>query len=67
MTGAQPRWPESTRAVSSIGSPRPSWVSRGDRNRAWPPNCAIPTSKDTRVRVEDFSKIMPSVRFFSGS
>ncbi|MNZ54299.1 hypothetical protein D3C78_721970 [compost metagenome] len=27
----------------------------------------MPASNDTRVRVEDFSKIMPSTRFFRGS
>ena len=52
---------EITRALSSMGSPRPSWVSRGDRNMALPPNCAMPASNDTRVRVEDFSKIIASV------
>ena len=48
----------STRAVSAIGSPRPSWTSRGERKCAVPPNWVTPTSKDTRVRVEDFMKIM---------
>ncbi len=52
---------DSTRAESSTGSPRPSWVSRGDRNTLAPPNWVIATSNDTRVRVEDFSKIMPRV------
>ena len=52
---------DSTRAESSIGSPRPSWVSRGDRKMLAPPNCVMATSNDTRVRVEDFSKIIPSV------
>ena len=51
---------EMTRAVSSTGSPRPSWVSRGDRNMALPPRCAIAASKETRVRVDDFSKTMAS-------
>ena len=46
---------------SSTGSPRPSWVSRGDRNTLAPPNWVIATSNDTRVRVEDFSKIKPRV------
>ena len=30
-------------AVSAIGSPRPSWISRLDRNSAWPPICTMPT------------------------
>src|SRR5436305_1469622 len=61
-----------TRAESAIGSPRPSWMSRLERKRAWPPICTMPTSKLTRVRVEDFSKIMPrllsakAVRYFLG-
>src|SRR5690606_37790940 len=33
----------------------------------WPPSWIMPASKDTRVRVEAFSKIIPSTRFFSGS
>ncbi len=57
---------EMTSATSSIGSPRPSWVSRLDRNSAVPPSCAIPASKDTRVRVEFFSKIMARVLPLSG-
>ncbi|MDT4861157.1 hypothetical protein FQZ97_957510 [compost metagenome] len=56
-----------TMAASPIGSPRPSWVSRGERNIAWPPSWIIPASKDRRVRVEAFSKIIPRTRFFSGS
>ena len=54
-------------ALSPIGSPRPSWVSRGERKIAWPPNWIIPASNDRRVRVEAFSKIIPRTRFFSGS
>jgi len=56
-----------TMAQSPIGSPRPSWVSRGDRKIAWPPSWIMPASKEIRVRVEDFSKIIPRTRFFSGS
>lgn len=56
-----------TRAVSSTGSPRPSWVSRGERKIELPPNCAMAVSNETRVRVEDFSNTMPSTLFFSGS
>ncbi len=48
--------------MSSIGSPRPSWLSPVARWTAWPPSCAIPTSNETRVRVDGFSKIIPSVR-----
>ena len=43
-----------------IGSPRPSCTSRGERKRACPPSCHAPTSKDTRVRVDDFMKIIAS-------
>ncbi len=57
---------EMTLAESSMGSPLPSWVSLGDRNRALPPNCAMPASKETRVRVEDFSKIMASTLLGKG-
>ena len=32
-----------------------------------PPNWIMPVSKETRVRVEDFSKIIPSTLFFNGS
>jgi hypothetical protein len=46
----------STRAVSFISSPRPSWISFDERNIASPPNSRMPTSKDTRVRVEDLEK-----------
>ena len=56
-----------TRALSPIGSPRPSWVSRGERKIAWPPSWIIPASKDRRVRVEAFSKTMPRTRLFRGS
>src|ERR1051325_11029667 len=59
---------ESTRAVSAIGSPRPSCTSRGDRNKASPPSWYVPTSNETRVRVDDFMKIIardfPASGFF---
>src|SRR3989440_10787742 len=48
-------------------SPRPSCKSLGFRNRACPPSCVIPTSNDTRVRVDDFSKIIARLRPRSGS
>src|SRR5690606_30772315 len=35
-------------------------MSRGDRKSACPPSCQVPTSKDTRVRVEAFMKIIAS-------
>ena len=57
---------EITRATSSTGSPRPSWVSRVVRLIAVPPSCCMPASNETRVRVECFSKIIASVRSCSG-
>ena len=57
------RYRESTRAVSCTGSPRPICKSRADRKSAEPPSCAMPTSKETRVRVEDFWKIIPPSLF----
>ena len=57
----------STRAVSLMGSPRPSCMSRSERNSARPPSCCMPTSNDTRVRVEDLVNIMPSVLPLSSS
>ena len=51
---------EMTRALSSMGSPRPRWLSRGDKNIACPPSWYMPASKETRVRVDDFSKIIAS-------
>src|SRR3989440_2237229 len=47
-------------------SPRPSCKSLGFRNRACPPSCVIPTSNDTRVRVDAFSKISGGLRPRSG-
>src|SRR5919206_5091006 len=35
-------------------------MSRGERKSACPPSCHAPTSKDTRVRVDDFMKIIAS-------
>ena len=57
---------EITRATSSIGSPRPSWVSRVIEVIAVPPSWCMPASNDTRVRVDCFSKIIASVRSRSG-
>ena len=50
---------DSTRAVSCTGSPRPIWEPSAPSTTAYPPSWLMPTSKLTRVRVEDFSKIMP--------
>ncbi len=53
--------------VSSIVSPLPSWVVRISRYIACPPNCVIPTSKETLVLVEDFSNNIAKVWFSSFS
>src|SRR6266550_952036 len=42
-------------------SPRPSWVSVRPSMMVWPPSSRMPTSNDTRVRVDGFSKIWRSV------
>ncbi len=42
-------------------------MSRGERNMDVPPSCAIPASNDTRVRVEDLSKIIASILPRSGA
>ena len=55
-----------TRALSSIGSARPSWLSPVVRFTTEPPIWYMPASKLTRVRVEAFSKIIASVRSTSG-
>ena len=47
--------------MSAIVSPRPSWVSVRPSMIVWPPSSRMPTSNDTRVRVEGFSKIIASV------
>ena len=57
----------STRAVSLIGSPLPSWMSFEDRNIMEPPSSRTPTSKDTRVLVDDFVKIIAQVCPANGS
>jgi hypothetical protein len=54
-----------TRALSSIGSARPSWLSPVVRCTTEPPSWYMPASKLTRVRVLAFSKIMASVRSLS--
>ncbi len=55
-----------TRALSSMGSARPSWLSPVVRFTTEPPIWYMPASKLTRVRVEAFSKIIASVRSTSG-
>ena len=57
---------ETTRATSSIGSPRPSCVSPMLSTIEAPPSWKMPASKDTRVRVELFSNTIASIRSASG-
>ena len=54
-----------TRAVSSTGSLRPSWLSPEVRCTTLPPSWYMPASKLTRVRVLAFSKMSASVRSVS--
>jgi plastocyanin len=53
---------ESTKAVSRGDSPRESCISPERSTTAWPPNSCTPISKETRVRVEGFSKIRATPR-----
>ena len=55
-----------TRALSSTGSARPSWLSPVVRCTTEPPIWYMPASKLTRVRVLAFSKIIASVRSAKG-
>ena len=57
---------EITRAVSSIGSARPSCESPVVRWMTDPPSWYIPASNETRVRVDAFSNTIASVRSRSG-
>ncbi|CPI99358.1 Uncharacterised protein [Bordetella pertussis] len=57
---------EITRAVSSMGSERPSCESLDVRLMTEPPIWYMPASKETRVRVLAFSNTMASVRSCSG-
>jgi hypothetical protein len=50
------------RAVSGTDSPRESWVSSRRSTTGWPPSSKTPASKDSRVRVEGFSKISATLR-----
>ena len=53
---------DSTRPVSSIVSPRPSCSSVDEITSGCAPSSATPTSNDTRVRVDGFSKISATER-----
>ena len=52
----------STRAVSRMGSPRPSWLPCTPSTTGCIPSCAQPTSNDTRVRVLAFSSTIATER-----
>ena len=56
---------QSTRPVSSMVSPRPSWSSVDEITSGCAPSSATPTSNDTRVRVDGFSKISATERPWS--
>ena len=56
---------ESTRAVSSGGSPRAIWLSLPGSVMTCPPSCTRAASNETRVRVEAFSNTR--VRVFPAS
>src|SRR5829696_6636712 len=51
----------STRAVSDGVSLPPSWLLAVEMMSGEPPRSAMPTAKDTRVRVDDLSKITATV------
>jgi len=53
---------ERIRAVSEIVSPRPSCTSSGFNTTGCPPSSPIATSKETRVRVDGFSKSIATER-----
>jgi hypothetical protein len=55
-------WRSSTRAVSEAVSLPPSWLLAVLMISGLPPRSAIPTAKDTLVRVEDLSKMTATVR-----
>ena len=57
---------DNTFAVSSIVSPRPSCMSRPASTTGWPPSRAMPTSNDTRVRVDGCSKMRATLLPASG-
>src|SRR5919202_2541295 len=47
--------------MSEVDSRLPICISCGLRGRAWPPSWYIPTSKETRGRLEGFWKTIASV------
>jgi len=56
---------EMTRALSSTGSPRPSWVSRDEGKGAVTPIEPYALRKKASTEVDDFSqKSSPHTRFF---
>ena len=54
-------WRSSTRAVSSMDSPRPIWELPASMISGRPPSSAMPTAKETRVRVDGLSKSTATV------
>ena len=55
-------WRPSTRAVSAIGSPRPSWDACASMTSGWPPSSAMPTANEILVRVDGLSNSTATVR-----
>src|SRR5215217_2741915 len=47
--------------MSEVASRLPICISCGLKGKAWPPSWYMPTSKETRVRLDGFWKIMASV------
>ena len=54
-------WRSSTRAVSDGVSLPPSWLFAVEMISGVPPRSAMPTANETRVRVEDLSKMTATV------
>src|SRR5699024_1434180 len=52
----------STSVVSAMDSPRPSWLAPASITSGLPPSSATPVAKEIRVRVEDLSKRIATVR-----
>ena len=48
--------------MSRSASPRESWSSSERSTTGWPPSSWMPTSNDSRVRVEGFWKISATLR-----
>ena len=55
-------WRLSTRAVSAIGSPRPSCDDCASTSSGCPPSSAIPTENEILVRVDGLSNSTATVR-----